>query len=196
MSSDATAALLNALQARDAEAWTQIIETYTDPLLGAAWGLGWKGTDAEDLVQDTYLTFLKKPDHFQGRSTLKTYLFGILYKKSLEKRRSHTREFASDPIDAVFESHFGFGGAWRVMPRGPEEETLSQETLEIVVQCAETLVADQRMAFYLREVEHESTETICNILEITPTHLGVLLFRARNRLRECVQKKWGENKAV
>jgi len=188
---ETTPELLAALRTRDARTLTEIIETYTDPLLGASWGLGWKGADAEDLVQDTLTTFLKKPEHFEGRSALKTYLIGILYRKSLEKHRSHSRELAADPVDDVFESHFGFGGAWRVMPRGPEDEALSKETLEIVMSCANSLSDDQRMAFYLREVEHEPTETICKVLEITPTHLGVLLFRARNRIRECVQKKWG-----
>jgi RNA polymerase sigma-70 factor, ECF subfamily len=182
--------LLKALQNRDQAALSTMIQTCTDPLLGAAWGLGWSGADAEDLVQDTFLTFLNNPGNFQGRSSLKTYLIGILYWKSREKRKSNSREQATDPVDDVFENRFGFAGAWRTKPRGPEDEALSKETIDLVMACAESLSDDQRLAFYLREVEQETTEDACNILAITPTHLGVLLFRARNKIRECIQKKW------
>ena len=164
---------------------------YANALLGAAWGQGWRGTDAEDLVQATFVTFLEASERFEGRSSLKTYLFGILYNKSLEKRREVNREVAVDPIDAVFEQRFGTWGIWRTLPRGPEDEAQAKETAGLLEECLEILPTQQRMAFFLREVEHESTEAMCNILRVSVTHLGVILFRARNKLRECVQKKWG-----
>lgn len=167
-----------------------MVRAYTAPLMGSAWSLGWTGADAEDLVQDTFLTYIKNHYKFQHRSSLKTYLIGILYKKSLEKRRGVAREQPADPVDEVFETRFGFGGAWKTMPRGPEDIALANETGELIQECAETLPEAQRLAFYLREVEHQNTEEICNALDVTATHLGVLLFRARNRLRECIQKKW------
>lgn len=168
----------------------EAVRVYADALLGAAWGQGWRGTDAEDLVQDTFATFLKSSDRFEGRSSLKTYLFGILYNKSLEKRRDVSREVAADPIDAVFEQRFGTWGIWRTVPRGPEDEADAKETAALLDDCLKSLPTQQRMAFYLRSVEHESTESMCKILQISVTHLGVILFRARNKLRECVQKKW------
>lgn len=172
------------------------VRQYTKALLSAAWGLGWRGTEAEDLVQDTLVTFLNIHERFEGRSSLKTFLFGILYKKALERRRETSREFATDPIDDVFEGRFGFGGIWKTFPRGPEEHYYSQETLQLIEGCLNGLPTQQRMAFYLREVEGATTDEICKILELTVTHLGVLLFRARNKLRECVQKKWeGQKRA-
>jgi len=169
---------------------TETVRAYADALLGAAWGLGWRGTDAEDLVQETFVAFLQASERFEGRSTLKTYLFGILYNKAREKRRDAAREQAVDPIDEVFEQRFGFLDRWRTIPQGPEDLALAQETAGIVEVCMQSLPAQQRMAFYLKEVEHLPTEAICNILQVTVTHLGVALFRARNKLRECVQKQW------
>lgn len=182
--------LLAAIRERDERALASMIETCTDPLLGAAWGLGWSGPEAEDLVQETLLTFLKDPGKFEGRSSLKTYLTGILYMKSKERRRTFRREDPTDPVDEVFENRFAKGGWWRTQPRGPEDLALSSETIQTVMECAQGLSEDQRMAFYLKEVEHESTDMICNALGVSVTHLGVLLFRARNKIRECVQKRW------
>jgi len=167
-----------------------MVNRYTDALLGFAWSLGWKGADAEDLVQDTFIVYFKNHHRFEKRSTLKTYLIGILYKKSLEKRRMVARELPVDPVDQVFEQRFGFGGAWRTMPRGPEDLALMDETMELVQSCVDQLPEAQRLAFHLREVEQGSTEELCNVLDVSPTHLGVLLFRARNKVRECMQKKW------
>jgi len=184
--------VLKTIQTKDPAVLAEIVNQHADALLAAAWGVGWRGTDAEDIVQDTFVTFLKVCDRFEGRSTVKTYLFGILYKKTLEKRREAGREQATDPIDDVFENRFGHWGLWRTLPRGPEDEAQSKETIALVEDCVQALPAQQRMAFYLRAVEQESTEALCKILDVTVTHLGVLLFRARNKVRECVQKKWAK----
>jgi RNA polymerase sigma-70 factor (ECF subfamily) len=74
--------------------------------------------------------------------------------------------------------------------KGPEEETLALELSELIRDCSASLSQSQRAAFHLKEVERESTASICNILGVSETHLGVLLFRARNKLRECLEKKW------
>ena len=59
-----------------------------------------------------------------------------------------------------------------------------------LVRCTEGLSTDQRAAFQMKVVEDRETEDVCKILGVTPTNLGVLLFRARNKLRECLEKKW------
>jgi RNA polymerase sigma-70 factor (ECF subfamily) len=192
MSSYITKDELNKLRARDPELLTHIITDHTEVMLRTAWGLGWRGTDAEELVQATLATFLEAIQRFEGRSSTRTFLLGILYMKALEARRAGGRELPADPIDEVFEKRFGYAGIWCTMPRGPEDEASTKETALILEQCLEALPVQQRMAFFLKEVEHESTETLCKILDLTVTHLGVLLFRARNKLRECVQRKWGE----
>src|SRR5579872_2832847 len=137
---------LEKLRAKDPETLARVIRDNAEVMLRAAWGLGWKGTDAEELVQEAFTAFLKSVAQFEGRSTLRTYLLGILYLKALEKRRIDGREQAIDPIDEVFEQRFGFGGIWRTMPRGPEDEALAKETAGIVEQCIAALPVQQRMA--------------------------------------------------
>ena len=76
------------------------------------------------------------------------------------------------------------------MPRGPEQDADVKEIADLIAHCLEDLPAQQKAAFLLREVDQEESDSICNALEITDTHLRVLLFRARNRLRDCIEKKW------
>lgn len=176
------------------ESMDEVVERYTEPLLAAALAIGWRGVDAEDLVQDTLLIYLEKSHRFEGRSTLKTYLTGILYHKSMEKRREQAREIPNDPVDEVFEQRFAKGGIWRTKPRGPEDIAQSKETAKLIDTCLDKLSTPQRMAFALRELEQRSTEDACKILDVTVTHLGVLLFRARNKVRECIEVQWGKRK--
>jgi DNA-directed RNA polymerase specialized sigma24 family protein len=68
--------------------------------------LGFAETEAEDLVQDVFQTFLERLDSFEGRSQLRTWLFGILHRKALERRRATVADDRMDPIDEVFESRF------------------------------------------------------------------------------------------
>lgn len=166
------------------------IELYTGPLLATALGLGFSRDAAEELVQTTFVAFLEAIDRFEGRSQLKTYLFGILYNKASDMRRLRGREEASENIEEMFEQRFDVKGMWVSPPRGPEEEAQSKEVQEWIERCAENLPINQRMAFFLKEVEDQSTTEICKILDVSTTNLGVLLFRAKTKLRECLEKRW------
>lgn len=167
-----------------------LVAEHTDALLCAALGLGFGRADAEELVQDVFVAFLGAAERFEGRSSLKTYLFGILYNKARELRRKKAREEATEDIESVFDARFGMLGVWNCIPRGPEDEALAGEAAAALAACAEGLSFEQRTAFYLKEAEGESAEAVCAALGVTPGHLRVLLFRARNRLRDCLEKKW------
>jgi RNA polymerase sigma-70 factor (ECF subfamily) len=184
------AELLADLKAHKAEAVSSVVEAHSEVLLRGALGLGLPLVEAEDLVQDVFTVFLSAVSRFEGRSSVRTFLFGILYRKSMERARKRSRELATDPTDAVFEQRFSANGMWASPPRGPEDETLQAESGEMINSCLEGLTEAQRAAFYLREVERQSAEAICNILDVKSTHLRVLLFRARLRLRECIENKW------
>lgn len=180
---------LKRLRAKDGAALAGVVNEHADALYAGARALGASPTDAEDLVQDTLAAFLAGLERFRGDSSLRTYLFGILYNKARQKWASHWREQATDPVDQAFESRFDASGVLRRLS-GPEEENLARELSEMIGQCAEGLSQAQRAAFHLKEVERESTASICNILGVSETNLGVLLFRARNKLRECLERKW------
>jgi RNA polymerase sigma-70 factor, ECF subfamily len=168
----------------------KVIELFTGPLLATAIGLGFSRDSAEELVHDTFVAFLQAIDRFESRSQLKTYLFSILYHKASDMRRHRIREIATENMEEIFEQRFDAKGMWISPPRGPEDDVQSKELQEWIDRCAEGLALNQRMAFFLKEVDHQSTEDICKILEVSPTNLGVLLFRAKLKLRDCLEKKW------
>lgn len=180
---------IQALKERRKDALTRLVDDYTQPLLAGALGWGFSLPDAEELVQDTFVAFLEGVERFEGRSALKTYLFGILYNKASALRRARRKEEASEKIEEIFDARFGALGVWTSFPRGPEQEALNDELRAWLADCAEGLPTEQRAALHLKEVEMEPTDAICRVLGVNANNLGVILFRARNRMRECLERK-------
>jgi RNA polymerase sigma-70 factor (ECF subfamily) len=183
---------LERLHRRDPAAVEAVVRRHSGDLFNGALALGLRENAAEELVADTFAAFLDAAPRFEGRSTVKTYLFGILYRKAMEKGRKSAREQAVDPMDAAFEKRFNFIGHWSQPPRGPEEETLAREAAELIDSCLKGLRPLEKAAFLLKEVERESSGSVGNALQVKDTHLRVLLFRARNKLRDCLEKRWGK----
>ena len=183
------AALLERLRRHDPDALSEAVREHARPLMRAANGMGFRGPEAEDLVQDVFITFLERLDRFEGRSQLRTWLFGILHHKVMERRRASVIDDRTDPIDEVFESRFDQSGKWARPPADIERLMLSEEIGEVIQDCMKGLPPNQREAFVLREVEGLSTPEICKILEVSVTNIGVLMHRARIRLRECLEGK-------
>ena len=180
------------LRARDPEALANAVRDHARPIYRAARGLGFRQDESEDLVQEVFTTFLETLDRFEGRSQVGTWLFGILHHKVLERRRESYRDERNDPIDEVFESRFDTKGNWIRPPEDLQQVLESQEIGAAIAQCLEGLPPAQREVFVLREMEGLDTGEICKILSVTVTNMGVLMHRARNRLRECIEKKgWG-----
>jgi RNA polymerase sigma-70 factor (ECF subfamily) len=184
-----SAAFLERLLRRDPDALAEAVRDHARPLMRAARGLGFVEQEAEDLVQDVFKTFLERLDSFEGRSQLRTWLFGILHRKALEHRRASIIDDRMDPIDEVFESRFDAKGNWTRPPADLERLILSKEIGELIRGCMGGLSASQREAFVLREVEEMDTSEICKILGVSVTNFGVLMHRARARLRECLETK-------
>ncbi|HVE12511.1 MAG TPA: RNA polymerase sigma factor [Elusimicrobiota bacterium] len=180
---------IQALKKRDNEAVRRLVADHSGALLAGAMSMGFCQADAEELVQDTFVAFLEGVERFEGRSSVKTFLFGILYNKGLTLRRRQRKEEASEKIEEIFDARFGALGVWTTFPRGPEHEALNAELKAWLEDCAGTLTSEQRAALHLKEVEGEETSAICRILEVTANNLGVLLFRARNKMRECLEGK-------
>lgn len=189
-------ALLNAsdlaarIRKRDRETLTAVIDAYLDQIVRAARGAGLNQQQAEEVAQNTFTTFIETAPRFEGRSHVRTWVFGILYRKIQEARRGFAKDRRMDDIDEVFESRFDDSRSWSRPPRGPEGNLFAKEAHQEIGDCLQGLPDRQRMAFVLREIEGVSTEEICKILEVSATNTGVMLFRARNRLRECLESKW------
>jgi RNA polymerase sigma-70 factor (ECF subfamily) len=185
-------ALLARLRARDPEALRMAAEAHGRRIYRAARGMGHSATDAEDLAQEVFVTFLGSLDRFEGRAQIGTWLFGILHHKSLERRRAMSREELNDPIDQLFESQFDDHGRWRQPPLAADRLVHAGQVGAAIGGCLERLPGHQREVFHLRQVEELSAEAVSKITGQSITHIGVLLHRARARLRACLQEKgWG-----
>ncbi len=182
-------AFVERLRMGEAEATQAVIRAYLPQVVRAARGAGLSADAAEDVAQAAFLTFLNVVKRFEGRSHVRTFLFGILYKKVAETRRQQARERRSDSIDDVMERRFRPDGHWHTPPRPIDERFDDGEVRQQIDGCLEGLSLNQRMAFVLRESEELTTEEICKILDVSRTNLGVLLYRARNRLRECLEAR-------
>ena len=180
---------LERLRQRDRSAWEALVDAYLPQLLRAGRGMGFASDENRDLAQSVFVAMIEAIARFEGRSHVRTFLFGVFYNKVSEHLREKHRAELNDPIDEVMEARFDAAGKWRQPPVDIEKAVFAREVREMVQGCLETVPRAQRIAFYLREVEDLNTEEICKKMAISATNLGVLLYRARNRLRECIEKK-------
>ena len=176
------------IRKRDPEAVSHVVRTYLAQIVRAARGAGFDSAGAEDVAQATLLTFIDTADRFEGRSSVRTWLFGILYRKIHEERRADRRHDGDD-IDEVFESRFDSHGSWQRPPATPDMDLEAAETRHAIADCLGHAPEKQQAAFQLRDVEGMTTAEVCNILAVSRTNLGVLLHRVRNRLRECLETR-------
>ncbi len=182
-------AFVKKLRAGDSAALENVVHAYLPQILRAARGAGLDREQAEDVTQSVFLTFVESIGRFEGRSHVRTWLFGILYRKISAGWRAKRREIGLDDIDGIVESRFAPDGSWLRPPREADRETLDAEIRANLAECLEGVPERQRMAFVLREIEAMPTTEICNVMSVTDTNLGVLLYRVRNRLRECLEKR-------
>ena len=153
---------------------------------------------AEDVVSETLLAILEKPDNFEGRSSLRTYATGILKFKIIDLIRVRGREMPIEPlddqsIDDAIDALFLEDGHWREPPpawQQPERALEQSQFFEALQVCVERLPPKLGRVFMMREWLERETEDICSELGITDNYCGVLLYRARMQLRECLDKTW------
>ncbi len=177
------------IRAVDRDALEAVARAFMGQILRAARAAGLSPERAEDVTQATFATFIEVAPRFEGRSHVRTFLFGILYKKIAETRREVKRDLQTDDIEDVVEERFSSDGHWQRPPRPMDLQLHDAEIGQVIDGCLERVSTQQRFAFALREVLGFTTEEACNILDVTRTNLGVLLYRARNHLRECLEEK-------
>ncbi|MEP7346328.1 MAG: sigma-70 family RNA polymerase sigma factor [Gemmatimonadaceae bacterium] len=160
-----------------------------DMLLRGARASGFTTEAAADVVQDTLLVFCRKAEHFDGRASVRSWLYGILLNKISERQRTDSRERVVDDIDAILQERFDAKGAWITPPRSPDAYTAGRQAMDWLERCVEALPQRHRLVFMMRELEGMDVSVICNILGLSANNLGVILFRARASLRECLERK-------
>lgn len=177
---------LGLLQRQDHEAITKIVEAYSTHIFNAALGMGFAPDQAKEVCHATWATFFEAISRFEGRSHVRTFLFGILYNKAMEHRRTSKKFESADPIEDYFDQCFDDTEHWVEAPNDPSRYSENRELLEIIEKCIEHLPLQQRAVFTMKEVLGEDPETICNELGISSTNLRQLLFRGKGRLKKCI----------
>jgi RNA polymerase sigma-70 factor (ECF subfamily) len=194
---DEDAELLRLLRSGDGQAFAALVDKYGASLLRVAQLYVSTRAVAEEVVADTWLAVYTGLERFEGRSSLKTWLFRILTNKAKTRgqREGRTLPFSSLAADgdeadtAVDIDRFGRGGEWSAPPRGvPEERLLAGEARRTVERAIAALPDNQRAVITLRDVEGLSAEEACNILGVSETNQRVLLHRARAKVRAAFEE--------
>ena len=198
--------LIQGLRLGDEAAFVELVERFQEPLERVARRFVSSQALAEELVQDTWLAVLKGVDRFEGRSSLKTWIFTILSNRAKTRGRKESRSqpFSSMPEahagdeDAVNPDRFTIHGAWAAPPgRWHEAQALdklqSRETVHLIQVAIEALPTAQRAVVQLRDVEGFDAKEICNILDLSETYQRVLLHRGRSRLRQALEDQLSED---
>ncbi len=149
---------------------------------------------AEELVQSTFFAALKSQHSFAGKSTEKTWLFGILKHKTMDHFRSAKKSVPLDIDSDTDPIQFDTTGHMIPPPNNwnlnPEKAAENQELAQVLAKCMNGLSEKFHRLFVLKEIEGWSSEDICNEFNIKPTNLWVMLHRARNQLKMCLESNW------
>ena len=158
-------------------------------------------TDAENVVQETFLAAFKARNTFSGKSTERTWLVGILKHKIIDLLRKSYREKPVTDIqnsEEAINQAFDYAGHSKKtlghwIPK-PDELLENKEFWAAFYKCSEKLPKTAGHAFLLREIEKIDSKEICEILGISLSNLWVLLHRARLQLRDCLEINWFNGK--
>lgn len=196
--------LLAALRAGDEEAFRHLVSSHHAAMVRVATSYVASVAVAEEVVQETWMGVLRGLERFEGRSSLKTWIFSVLVNQA---RSRGEREHRSIPMSFFGSSGEGtepsvdpdrfrgpgdpFAGYWRAPPEQfsslPEDHVTSAETLALIDETIRTLPGGQQQVVTLRDVEGWSAEEVCVSLSISEGNQRVLLCRARAQLRTVLE---------
>jgi RNA polymerase sigma-70 factor (ECF subfamily) len=188
-------ALLERLRAGDESAFEALVNRHDGALRRVARTYVRTDAAADDVVQETWLGVVRGLEAFEGRSSLRTWIFSILVNRARTRavREARSLPFSSleeDDRPAVEPSAFGTGGRWSSAPPrldgDPETGLLSAELREHLLRAVDGLTGDQRAVITLRDLVGLSAAEVCDLLEIADGNQRVLLHRARARVREAL----------
>jgi RNA polymerase sigma-70 factor (ECF subfamily) len=194
--------LVAALRAGDEATFRTLVREWHGQLLRVAQIFVPSRAIAEEVVQDTWVRVLRGLDRFEGRSSLKTWVFRILANTAKTRAQREGRvlpfsalqdpgrvpEAAVDPDRFRPEDDPRYPGHWSAPPRElPEERLLAGETRQQVAAAIDALPPAQAVVIRLRDVDGWSAEEVCNALDLSEVNQRVLLHRARARVRQALE---------
>lgn len=194
--------LLDGLKRGDEAAFMTLVERYNAAMVRLALSFVPSRAVAEEVTQEAWLGVLNGIDRFEGRSTLKTWIFRILVNraKTRGERESRSVPFSSletpgdepsvDP-DRFLDTESRTPGAWQSPPQSwgqePEQKLLSAEGQEMIERAIETLPAAQRSVITLRDVHGLEAAEVAKLLDLSDGNQRVLLHRARSKVRQILE---------
>lgn len=195
---------VEALRRGDEAAFVDLIRRHHAAMVRLALAYVGDRDTAEDVVQESWLTALRSLGRFEGRSSLKTWLSGIVINVARARRRKESRwlTFTSlfrggdpDKGPTVDPSRFGADGAWRELPHRwdnvPESKLLGREATDKVKAAIESLPPKHREVIVLRDVAELDSREVGDLLGITPQNQRVRLHRARAAVRKALEEYLG-----
>jgi RNA polymerase sigma-70 factor (ECF subfamily) len=196
--------LVAALRARDEAAFAELIERHHTSLVRLAMSFVSSRAVAEEVAQEAWVGVLKGIDRFEGRSSLRTWIYRILTNtaKTRAQREARSIPFASlggdcedgpavDPDRFLPADDARWAGHWASFPRRwddlPEARLLGGETQDVIRQAIERLPHNQGEVIRLRDVEGFSSAEVCELLSLSEANQRVLLHRARTKVRAALE---------
>ena len=196
--------LCEGLRAGHEAAFATLIDLHHAALRRVALGIVRSPAVADEVVQETWMHVVRGISRFEGRSSLKTWIFRILtntaYKRAEREGRTvpisalaslEEDEPAVDPARFLDSRHERWPGHWASPPARwdeiPEQQLLGRETLDLVSRAIDRLPAPQQQVIVLRDVEGWPAEEVCDLLGVSEANQRVLLHRARSKVRAALE---------
>jgi RNA polymerase sigma-70 factor (ECF subfamily) len=205
------AVLVPALRDGDDAAFAWLLDRYDQSLRRVAMSYVSSRAVADEVVQETWMGVINGIDRFEGRASLKTWVFRILMNiaRSRGVREHRCIPFAAaafaledgaepalDP-DRFRPEGAEYAGHWMSYPAAwehePEDRLESSETLDVVRDAIRRLPPAQQEVITLRDVEGWTSSEICDALNISQTNQRVLLHRARSKVRAALERYFEGN---
>jgi RNA polymerase sigma-70 factor (ECF subfamily) len=201
------AGLVEALRAGDAGAFEELVRELDPALLRLARAHVPSQSVAEEVVGDTWIAVIEGIDGFEGRSSLRTWIFQIVLNKARTRgrREARTRPFSSlgradedgPAVDADrFQGPDGdYPGHWARPPvawSSPEERLASDDAREVMLRAIADLPARQQEVLVMRDLQGLSAEEARNALGVEETNQRVLLHRARSKVRTALEEHFDD----
>jgi RNA polymerase sigma-70 factor (ECF subfamily) len=198
------AEIVAALKRGDERVFAELVDAYSPGLMRMALMFVRDRAVAEDVVQDTWVAVLRGIDRFEGRSSLKTWIFRILMNTAMTRGRREARSIpfsAAAPADEPSVDPDRFvgpeqrsSGAWMLGPsewQTPEEELLQGETRDVILEAIDDLPDSQKAVITMRDVEGFPPDEVSETLGISDGNQRVLLHRARSKVRRAIEAHLG-----
>ena len=196
--------ILAALRRGDEQVFVELVQQHQALMLRVASRYVRSRTVAEEVVQESWLGVLNGLERFEGRASVKTWIFRILTNRAISRaqREGRTVPFSSlggdgdgdgDGEPAVDPDRFRpdsdrYAGGWKRFPDPlPEQRLLERETLAMIDAAIGELPDRQQLVIVLRDIEGWSSDEVCESLAISEGNQRVLLHRARSKVRSCLE---------